>query len=158
MSRQRRGNVIRGNYIGLNAAGNALGNSESGIDIASGANGNTIGGITASARNVISANAVSGIDISDAGTNGNVILGNYIGTDAGGTLDRGNAGDGVHVFGGATGTVIGGSVAGAGNLISGNNAAGVRLESSTAPSCRATASAPTPPGRARSAMSFRASW
>ena len=32
---------------------------------------------------------------------GNVILGNYIGTDAAGTLDRGNAGDGVHVFGGA---------------------------------------------------------
>ena len=107
-----------------------IGNSESGIDIDNGASGNTIGGTTANARNVISANTVSGIDISDAGTNGNVVLGNYIGTDAGGTLDRGNAGDGVHVFGGATGTVIGGSAAGAGNLISGNNAAGVRLESS----------------------------
>ena len=53
------GNVIQGNFIGLNAAGTGrLGNANVGIGI-SGAANNLIGGTTAGARNVISANGNS---------------------------------------------------------------------------------------------------
>ena len=57
---------------------------------------NTVGGTTAGARNVISAaiNATptngEGISISGPTANGNVVEGNYIGTDATGMLDFGN--------------------------------------------------------------------
>ncbi len=42
------GNLVEGNYIGLNAAGTAaLGNTGHGINISSQASGNTIGGTSA---------------------------------------------------------------------------------------------------------------
>jgi uncharacterized repeat protein (TIGR01451 family) len=56
-----------------------------------------------------------GIEISCAN---NVVQGNYIGTDAGGTEDRGQrSSDAVQIITGGTGNVIGGTAAGAGNLI-----------------------------------------
>src|SRR5262249_31720844 len=63
------------------------------------------------------------------------IYGNYVGTDLSGTLDFGNAGSGVVIQGGAANNTIGGTAAGAGNVISGNGAvgmvvAGVRIEGS----------------------------
>jgi titin len=87
------GNLIQGNTIGLAQDGTTLlGNSSSGIEIAAGANGTTVGGAVAGARNVISGNA-NGVRI--IGATGVVVAGNYIGLDAGGTLDRGNVNDGV---------------------------------------------------------------
>src|SRR5207302_10659249 len=83
------GNLVQGNYIGVGGdGGTALGNSFSGVHIASGAS-NTIGGTTASARNIISANGFisgpwSGIDIEGTGATGNFVQGNYIGTDSSG--------------------------------------------------------------------------
>ncbi len=51
----------------------------------------------------------------------NVVEGNYIGTDITGTVSLSNSFAGVSVIGGGVGNVIGGSTAGAGNLISGND-------------------------------------
>ncbi|HEY1404102.1 MAG TPA: Calx-beta domain-containing protein, partial [Pyrinomonadaceae bacterium] len=115
-------NTVQGNYLGTDAAGGTapLGNRDSGVFIAT--PDNLIGGTTAGARNVISGNSV-GIGIQDAGTvssTGNVVQGNYIGTDATGTLILGNTNTAI-VISNSSNTVIGGTTAGAGNVISGNN-------------------------------------
>jgi uncharacterized repeat protein (TIGR01451 family) len=109
------GNVILGNYIGLEPDGTSgAGNGDVGIALLAGGGGNTIGGPTAAERNVISMN-FEGIEISCAN---NVVRGNYIGTDATGTLNRGQrSSDAVQIITGGTGNVIGGTAAGAGNLI-----------------------------------------
>jgi titin len=85
----------------------------------SGAPGNIIGGTTAGAGNLISANGWYGIILFTSGANGNLIQGNTIGTDVTGTYALANQYDGISVEGASTNT-IGGAVPGAGNLISGN--------------------------------------
>jgi titin len=113
------GNTIEGNVIGTNAAGTAaLANGTYGIALVSAGGGNTIGGVTASARNLISGNSNIGVAASGS-TTGTVIEGNYIGTNAAGTGKLANAGFGIY-FSGTTGNTIGGTASGAGNLISGN--------------------------------------
>jgi len=77
------GNVITGNYIGTNAAGTAASANTWGIVLDNSA-GNTIGGTAAADRNVISGNTNDGINIGGT-SNGNLIQGNYIGTNAAGT-------------------------------------------------------------------------
>jgi titin len=120
------GNTIQGNLIGLDATGvNALPNGNAGVGITS-ASGNQIGGTVSGARNVISANGDAGIFFISAGTSGNQVQGNFIGTDATGTLARGNLYEGIYMQDVAT-NLIGGSAAGAGNLISGNNSRGLWL-------------------------------
>ena len=52
---------------------------------------NTVGGPTAGAGNVISANRHYGILITGDGASGNLIQGNEIGTDVTGTVALGNA-------------------------------------------------------------------
>ncbi len=117
------GNVIQGNYIGTNAAGTAaVLNKNGGIEIRT-AN-NLIGGTSAADRNVISGNGsgdVPGIVVRTPSAIGNVIQGNYIGLNAAGTAGIANSGSGIDIYGGAGGTIIGGTVAGAGNVISGND-------------------------------------
>jgi CSLREA domain-containing protein len=61
---------------------------------------------------------------------GTRIEGNYIGTDASGTLDRANGNDGVGLFDGPSQTVVGGSTPAARNLISGNDDQGIDLGTS----------------------------
>jgi len=53
------------------------------------------------------------------------VRGNYIGTDAAGTLDRGNTGTGITIQLGANGNQIGGTSAGERNVISGNTGLGI---------------------------------
>jgi len=107
--------VLQGNFIGADVTGKAgLGNRYNGIQL-DGTNG-TIGGTAPEARNVISGNAIRGVFLGNA--TGVVIQGNLIGTDAAGTADLGN-GEGVELYGGSNNTV-GGTTAGAGNVISGN--------------------------------------
>ena len=126
------GNIILGNYVGTNAAGTVdVGNADDGLVITGGAQNNTIGGTAAGARNVISGNADDGIDIDGVGTDGNVILGNYIGLNAAGTAALGNDSDGVVIGNSASGNIIGGAAAGAGNVISGNNLEGVRMNNNS---------------------------
>ena len=121
------GNKIEGNFIGTNAAGSAdLGNGDDGVDVF-GADDNTIGGTAASARNVISGNSGDGVQIvGGLGTTGNEVLGNYIGTDKNGTSALGNSEEGVLIFSVSDNTV-GGTTAGARNVISGNNQDGIQI-------------------------------
>jgi CSLREA domain-containing protein len=60
-----------------------------------------------------------GIDV-HGDTVGNRIEGNFIGTDHTGTIDKGNTDDGVNIFDGASGNVVGGTTPAARNVISGN--------------------------------------
>ena len=121
------GNTVQGNFIGVSAAGTAaLGNTNNGVTL-NGAAGNLVGGTTAAARNVISGNGGSGVYLNGAGSTGNLIQGNYIGTDTNGNLAIGNGGDGVTANGARVNT-IGGTNAGAGNLLSGNSQGGVGLK------------------------------
>lgn len=120
-------NTIQGNFVGLNAAGTAaLGNANNGIYLIN-APGNLVGGTTPGARNVVSGNGGSGLYLHGSATTGNLVQGNYIGTDTTGTLAIPNAGDGVTAQG-AGGNTIGGTDVGAGNLLSGNSQGGVGLK------------------------------
>jgi hypothetical protein len=126
------GNRAKGNYIGTDRTGTSnLGNGGDGVRIAAGATGNVIGGAAASARNVISGNNFVGVAIGNAGTSGNRVLGNFVGTDRTGTADLGNGAEGVLITSGASGNVIGAVAAGGGNLIAHNVAEGVLVLSGT---------------------------
>ena len=115
------GNLIQGNYIGTDVSGSfAVSNVLDGVTL-SGAPSNTISG------NVVSANGQYGIYLTGSGTLGNIVSGNYIGTDAAGKAILGNTTNGVTLFSGASGNVIGGTNAGAGNVISGNGQNGILL-------------------------------
>src|SRR5262249_31137799 len=124
--RQGRGNVIQGNKIGTDVSGTrALGNYD-GVLI-SGLN-NTIGGPVAGAGNLISGSQRDGINITgESGLRaaGNQIQGNYIGTNVTGTAPLPN-GAGVIIFNG-TDNLVGGTEAGARNVISGNSGVGVSV-------------------------------
>jgi len=107
------------------------GNGQDGIRIMSAAN--TVGGTTPDSRNVISANNGYGILITGTGASENQVQGNFIGTDATGTMTSDQDGN---ALGNRSGVVIidapantvggpsslsGGRLSGAGNLISGNS-------------------------------------
>lgn len=115
---------IYNNYIGTNAAGTGdLGNADFGINIGDGS-------AIISRRNVISGNDGSGIGVATEGTV--EIYSNYIGTNATGTSDLGNSDNGIIVFNanviiGGTGVEGAGLPVSLGNVISGNNANGIRL-------------------------------
>jgi CSLREA domain-containing protein len=129
-------NRVQGNIIGLNAAGNTdLGNNFDGVQLNFSTN-NLIGGRTAGARNVVSgngsigSNGSNGIYIVNASSTGNRVEGNYVGTDVAGTEAKRNEGYGV-VVQGASNNTIGGTAAGAGNLVAYNNNDGVSILSSS---------------------------
>ena len=119
---------ISGNVIGLSAAGSSLGNGGAGVS-ARRAPGTRVG--NAGAGNVISANGGSGVVIDGLSELLNLVQGNYIGTDTTGALDRGNAGNGVHVIDSAH-NLIGGATAALRNVISGNSGEGVRVDGALA--------------------------
>jgi hypothetical protein len=122
-------NVVEGNYIGLNATGAAaLPNTLAGLEIFGGAQSNTIGGLAPGARNVISGNTLQGVAIDGTNSSGNVIEGNYIGLDLSGSNSIPNGRAGVNFFGGAQGNMVGGTAAGAANIISGNSLQGVLFQ------------------------------
>jgi titin len=127
-------NVIQGNFIGTDVSGtSALGNGGSGIGITE-APGNRIGGTVSGAGNLISANKDIGIYLQAAGASGNVVQGNFIGTDVTGVTALGNGlelpvvdiGGGIDIAGSPS-NVIGGKDPGAGNLISGNKRDGIAI-------------------------------
>src|SRR6266542_3348043 len=112
-------NLVQGNFIGTDVSGTAaLGNGQLGIFIFASPN-NTIGGTMSSARNVISGNASVGIQIQETGAGGNIVAGNFIGTNQSGTAAVGNGASGVYIAG-SPNTTIGGTTSGARNIISGN--------------------------------------
>lgn len=113
-------NTIEGNWIGLSSAGAALGNVNGVVTSGSGA---VIGGAAAGAGNVISGNTGNGVVVGYAGT---TILGNLIGTNTTGAAAIPNLSNGIIVSAEST-TTIGGTAAGARNVISGNKFIGIRL-------------------------------
>src|SRR5438034_3380770 len=101
-SRPLTGNVVQGNFIGTNAAGDApVPNGFFGLIVASPTSGTLIGGTVAGAGNVISGNAFGGLNMGGVGVNNNLVQGNFIGTNAAGTAPIPNAGDGVIINNGA---------------------------------------------------------
>ena len=119
-------NIVQGNLIGTTLAGTArLPNGNNGMILYNGS-GNLVGGTNAGARNVISGNTGSGVYLYTVNTTANFIQGNYIGTDISGSLALSNSADGITIAA-AVANVVGGTNAGAGNLISGNGTAGVGI-------------------------------
>lgn len=119
-------NVISGCWFGLGPAGtNAAPNAFQGILIEAGASGNIIGGTNALQRNVISGNAQYGIFITDSNTTGNVVLGNYIGTDPTGSNAIPNGASGIFIGNSASGNIIGSANPAGRNVISGNSQYGI---------------------------------
>jgi titin len=126
-------NTISGNYIGTEETSlGELGNGLSGVSIDMAAHDNLIGGDTPSERNVISNNGASGVSISGQDTTGNIVSGNYIGTDDETIKEFSNAFHGVHIYNGAHHNTVGGDSIGERNLISGNGLDGVRIEGENA--------------------------
>jgi len=117
-------NVIEGNWVGLSVYGtNAIPNA-SGIGITN-APRNLIGGYSILSRNILSGNQYNGIYIQGQGSYGNIVIGNYIGTDYSGKISVFNNSDAVYIIN-APSNIIG--VAGSGNVVSGNNFVGVTLD------------------------------
>jgi streptogramin lyase len=123
-------NQIAGNYVGVSADGmTAVQNNVSGIIIV-GSSMNTVGGSVAGAGNLVSGNGLYGIQI-DAGSNDNSVWGNFVGTDQTGLNPLPNQSDGV-LIANATSNQIGGTAPNESNVISGNDANGVRIFGSLA--------------------------
>lgn len=111
------GHLIQTNYIGLDPTGSIKRpNLANGISVFN-STGTTIGGTSTGARNVISGNAYSGIEIGTSSSN-NLIQGNYIGLSADGRTIISNNEYGILLNG--TSNTVGGSLSGAGNVITGS--------------------------------------
>ncbi len=122
-------NTIVGNYIGTNIAGDTAKGNREGIVI-NGSPNNIIGGVSPKERNVISGNRQNGLTLTGAGATGNTIQGNFVGTNAAGTIGMANSigmaiGGANTLIGGTSGTTSGGDCTGACNLISYNVRSGI---------------------------------
>ncbi len=123
------GLVIQGNLIGTDWTGEvALPNQKIGVIISGDQTGSVIGGTTASARNIISGNIISGV--LGATTGELQIQGNYIGLDVDGEEAIPN---GSGILTGGEDEIIGGSEANR-NVISGNTLFNVSVQGMQTPS------------------------
>jgi titin len=107
-------------------SGSTFETSGDGVDILNGASNNVLG-----AGNLIASNSGNGVLIEaqtpGSAVTGNVVEGNFIGTDAAGDKGIGNGAGGVVLTKAASNNTIGGLAAGAGNVISGNKGDGVQI-------------------------------
>ena len=130
-SRFSAGVLIQGNLLGTNASGTAGFHETGGIFLLE-ATGVIIGGTMPGAGNVISDASNDGIEVADSP--GTVIQGNFIGTDITGTVaihNGGNTRDAAVLILNSSDVLIGGTDAGAGNLISGNSGTAILIQTST---------------------------
>lgn len=119
------GNVIIGNYLGTNSAGQAAKGNNSGVYIGPNSNGNYIGGthgVSSGGRctgdcNLLSGNRFHGVVVDHASNN--VIVGNFIGLNLGGTGTVRNGDDGV-LLAYSPNNRVGGSTPAERNVIAGN--------------------------------------
>ena len=120
------GNLVQGNYIGTDLTGTlAIHNAGDGVTV-NGAPGNAIGGTNSGAGNLLSGNSQGGVGLKGAGSDTNLVQGNFIGTDASGRLALGNALSGITIFGGNS-NLVGGTTTAARNIVSANKLAGVYI-------------------------------
>ncbi len=109
------GNVFRGNFVGTDPTGAFAQPNSGGVN--AGAPGERVGGTAPGDRNLISGNAACCLNAAiGLGPNG-LIQGNLVGTDATGTRAISN---GIGILASSAPVTIGGTVSGAGNVISGN--------------------------------------
>lgn len=132
------GSIVNGNYVGTNLNGTSpIANGNIGIEVNETPN-NTVGGATPESRNIFSGNGGAGVFLTGAAATGNVIQGNYIGTNANGSASVENQKMGIGIgsspgalganrdtIGGSQGISSGGACTGACNLISGNHDNGI---------------------------------
>lgn len=112
------GNRIEGNYIGVNGTATvAIGNGGSGVRLF-GAEMTTVHG------NVIGGNG-AGISLAFNETEGNILTGNYVGTDPTQTYPFGNGEHGIFLNSLAHDTQIGGIAPGEGNVIAFHSGRGI---------------------------------
>lgn len=122
--------VIQGNRIGTSADGlTAIGNGATGISVNGSGGGTLIGGPGAGDGNLISGNDAPGIDLLDS--LGATIQGNIIGLNVTETAALPNGVGGIFTCGCSGPLLIGGTAAGAGNVVSGNDGDGIYLDSVT---------------------------
>ncbi len=110
-------NFVEGNFLGVDPSGTSNRTTTNSVHVYAISN-NTIGGTTTAARNVISGNTNPAVAL-NAGASNNFVRGNFIGTDLTGTIALGNSGNDIVTLDSPNNT-IGGTVAGAGNLVAGN--------------------------------------
>lgn len=111
-------NIVIGNLIGTDITGTQSIPNTYGVLFDDGAKDNILGGYTTAERNILSGNSGYGVFIYNMGTNSNIVIGNYIGTDISGTFAVPNA-NGIVIDGAAFSHVIDS------NLISGNLQQGI---------------------------------
>lgn len=119
-------NQLMGNEI--------VNNTDDGVRIEDGASLNSVG--TQSNGNLISGNGGDGVEI-DGSAGSNMVVGNYIGTDASGVSAQANSGYGVRISNSISITV-GMLGEGNGNLISGNTSGGVLITGGSSSGNRVT--------------------
>ena len=118
--------TLQNNYVGTDPNGTMAVPNGQGVQIVNSSNVFLgAGGV----GNVVSGNTNGGVWVS-ANSNAVSIQNNYIGTDASGTDDVGNGGDGILSFSGATNLTIGGGESRR-NIISGNDNMGIRTQGGT---------------------------
>lgn len=110
--------TVIGNRIGCDESGMvAVSNNSDGIRFTGGVS-NRVGGTVSAQRNIIAGNVGAGVFLSGA-SRGAVVQGNYLGLNASGTGALPNQ-RGVYVDFQASNNLVGGTVAGARNIVSGN--------------------------------------
>jgi fibronectin type 3 domain-containing protein len=112
-------NIVIGNFIGTDSEGTGALSNSFGISISNGSTNNIIGGADPVLKNIISGNSSVGINISQATTQGNQILGNHIGIDISGMESLPNGSNGIQLSG-VSNTIHG-------NVISANSGTGVSV-------------------------------
>jgi Ca2+-binding RTX toxin-like protein len=123
--------TVQGNYVGADPTGTLAFSNNIGIFLNQSSN-NLIGGTDAGAGNLVSGNRNNGISVLGSGAaqiaaSGNVVQGNYVGTQAGGTGSLGNALFGINFSTLANNNTAGGTSPEAGNFVCNNRAGGVNL-------------------------------
>ena len=122
--------TVAGNFIGTDPTGTiAIANGGYGVEINDAFN-NTIGGTADAPSNVISGNTGDGVEITGYRRDRNVVAGDFIGTDVSGTVAIAN-GNGVEIDDRASDNTIGGTTAPARDIISGNKAEGVWIDTNS---------------------------
>ena len=141
------GNTISGNVIGIkldgstqtliynnrigtnNSGGTVVSNSNTGI-LVNNSGSNIIGGAGLKS-NVISGNAINGVEINGPSSTNNIVAGNVIGANLALSTSAPNQ-IGVRISGGANNNTIGQAGLGLGNTITGNSTAGILIDASSA--------------------------
>ena len=121
-------NVVEGNFISTQSGDITTARHQHGV-LLYGASGNTIGGTNLLPHLVRLSRRTTRCCGIQTLLDRNVVAGNEIGTAADGTRALGNFSDGVAILD-SPANLIGGSVAGAGNIIAGNSGSGVHLSGS----------------------------